>query len=233
MSESIETPVPEIEASDQYKTLIVVLTVFTAVLAAIIAALQGDAGIRADTANRDSQYLAVQVSGEMHRSGLEGNYEFVVLGDYLRNLQEAMVLQLTALEQEEKGDTDAAAVTRDLASISEERANTSMKFSIFYTDPRYAPQGDEIMPKADQYIVDLNARSNELLKQQNEKADEYARWNRKSDSYMTALTILAVAFALLGLAQAVKKARARLAFAVFGIVVILFSLLVSFITLVS
>jgi multidrug transporter EmrE-like cation transporter len=234
MSEIVETPVVQEErSSEKYKTLIVILTVFTTVLAAVLAALQSDASIRADIANRDSQYLAIQASGELHRAGLEANYEFTVFGDYLKNLQESTILQLTALEQEQKGEDDAANATNELAGIAQARADAGMKFSALYSDPRYAPQGDDIMPRAEQYIIDINAKSNEIVAQQNESADAYARWNRKADSYITALTILAVAFFLFGLAQAVKNAQMRLAFAVFGTFVILFSLFVSIITLIA
>jgi len=234
MSEIMETPVVQEEpASDKYKTLIVILTVFTTVLAAVLAALQADASIRADIANRDSQYLAIQASGELHRSGLEANYEFTVFGDYLKNLQESTILQLTALEQEQKGDDDAAKASNELAAIAQARADAGIKFSALFTDPRYAPAGDDIMPNAEQFIIDVNADSNEIVAKQNEAADAYQRWNRKADSYVTALTILAVAFFLFGLAQAVKNARMRLAFAVFGTFVILFSLLVSILTVIS
>ena len=123
--------------------------------------------------------------------------------------------------------------TNELADIAQARADAAVKFSTLYTDPRYAPQGDDIMPKAEQYVADTNARANEIVAQQNKSADVYNRWNRKADSYVTALTILAVAFFLFGLAQAVKNARMRLAFAVFGTIVILFALFVSVITLIA
>jgi len=233
MSEAVVTPIKGQENPERYKSLIIILTVFTTVLAAVTAALQADAGIRSDIANRNSQYLAVQVSGELQRAGVEANYEFNVFGNYLQNLQEATVLELTALEQEQQGSDQAAQNSRELASVSQAQADIGEKFSIFYNDPRYAPPDDGSLPKADQYIIDLNKKANELLAQQNEQADAYQKWNRKADSYVTALTILAVAFFLFGLAQAVKNTRMRLVFTVFGALVIMFSLLVTLITLVG
>jgi len=233
MNEAVEISVQESPVSEKYKSPIVLLTVLTTVLAAILAALQADANIRADIANRDSQYLAIQASGELHRAGLEANYEFNVFGDYLKNLQEATVLQLTALEQEQKGKDQAARDTKELAVIAQARADAGMKFSALFTDPRYAPQGDDLLPKAEQYIIDNSAKANEIVARENEAADAYARWNRKSDSYVTALTILAVAFFLFGLAQAVRKARMRLAFGLFGLVVILFTLFLTAVTLLA
>lgn len=234
MSESIETPVQAQPPSQPYKNLIVVLTVITTVLAAVLAALQADASIRADIANRDSQYLAIQVSGELHRSGLMGNYEMNIFGDYLTNAQEATILELTSLEQEQDGDQEAADATSELAAIVQARAAVGEKFSIMFTDPRYAPQGEnEFMPKADQYVIDLYAEANAIVERQNAASDAYARWNRKSDSYVTALTILAVAFFLFGLAQAVRNVRLRLAFAALGTLVILFSMFFSAIALIA
>lgn len=231
MNETVVAPPKEPESPDRYKNLVVILTVLTTVLAAVLAALQADASIRSDIANRDSQYYAIQVSGELHRVGLVTNYEFNVFGDYLSNLQEATILELTALEQEQAGDGQAAQSTRDLAAVLQAQADLGERFSVFYTDSRYAPKNDGDLPNAEQYLADLNGKLNETLAKQNEAADAYGTWNRKSDSYITALTILAVAFFLFGLAQAVKNVRMRLTFTGFGIVVILFSLLVTFITL--
>lgn len=231
MSEAIVSPVKEQENPDRYKSLVIILTVLTTVLAAVLAALQADASIRADIANRDSQYLAIQLSAELHRVGLEATYEFNVFGDYLTNLQESTILELTALEQEQDGKEEAAQTSRELAAVYQARAELGEKFSIFYTDPRYAPQSDDGLPNAEQYLLDTNEKMNGLLAQQNEAADAYREWNRKADSYVTALTILAVAFFLFGLAQAVKNVRARLAFTSFGLVVILFSLFLTVITL--
>ncbi len=231
MNESSATPMNTQQTSDRYKNLILVLTVFTTVLAAALAALQADASIRADIANRDSQYLAVLASGELTRAGLESNYELNVFGDYLKNLQEATVLELTALEQETDGNDEAAQASRALASISQTSADAGEKFSIFHTDPRYAPQSENDLPNAEQYLKDVFEKVNEIVAQQNEAADAYHVWDRKADSYITALTVLAVAFFLFGLAQALKDIRVRLIFAIFGVVVIAFSLLITVTTL--
>ena len=233
MTETVVSPVPEKENTERFKNLVIILTVLTTVLAAVLAALQSDASIRADIANRDSQFYAIQISGELHRVGLVTNYEFNVFGDYLTDLQQATVLELTALEQEQAGDTKAAQATRDLAAIAQARADLGKKFSVFYTDPRYAPTEQGGLPNSEQYLLDLNETMNGILAKQNEAADAYEKWNLKADSYVTALTILAVAFFLFGLAQAVKSSRMRLTFTGFGVVVILITLLVTFFTLVG
>ena len=231
MNESMATPVNAGQTPDRYKNLILMLIMFTTVLAAVLAALQADASIRADIANRNSQYLTSLVSGELTRGGFESNYEMNVFGDYLKNLQEASVLELTALEQETDGNEEAAQATRSLASISQAVADTGEKFSIFYTDPRYAPQSENDLPKTDQYLTDVFEKVNEIVAQQNEAAEAFHTWDRKADLYITALTLLAVAFFLFGLAQALKDVRVRLIFTAFGVVVIGFSLLITVTTL--
>ena len=207
------------------------LIVFTTVLAAALAALQADASIRADIANRNSQYLTALAAGELTRGGFVSNYELNVFGDYLKNVQESTVLELTALEQETDGKDDAARATRALAAISQASADLGEKFSIFYTDPRYKPQSENDLPNTGQYLTDVFEKVNEIVAEQNAAADAYHAWDRKADSYIAALTVLAVAFFLFGLAQALKEVRVRLIFAVFGVAVIAFSLLITVTTL--
>ena len=233
MNEPIPAQQQHTESSERYKNLIVLLTVFTTVLAAVLAALQADANIREGVASRDSQYLAILASGELHRAGLESNYEFSVLGDYLQNLQEGTVLEITALEQETAGVEEAALASREIAALSQARTSIGEKFSILYTDPRYAPQNDGDLPRAELYITDVFERSNEIVEEQNKAADDYHKWGRKADLYVTALTIIAVAFFLFGLAQALKETRLRLIFAFFGIAVIGISLFITVTTLLS
>ncbi len=69
------------------------------------------------------------------------------------------------------------------------------------------------------YLADTYAAANDLVARQNAAADDYNRWNRKGDSYTSVLAILAVAFFLFGLAQALTP-RLRLLFAIFGLVVV-------------
>ena len=233
MNEPVHPQQQHTESSERYKNLIVLLTVFTTVLAAVLAALQADANIREGVASRDSQYLAILASGELHRAGLESNYEFSVLGDYLQNLQEGTVLEITALEQETAGDEESARASREIAALSQARTSIGEKFSILYTDPRYAPQNDGDLPRAELYITDVFERSNEIVEEQNKAADDYHNWGRKADLYVTALTIIAVAFFLFGLAQALKETSLRLIFAVFGIGVIGISLFITVTTLLS
>ena len=222
-----------IENPDRWRNLVIVLTILTTVFAAVLAALQADASIRSGIANRDSQFYAIAASGELIRSGLSSNYEFTVYGQVLRNLQEATVFQLTALEQQGRGEQDLAKSTLAQADAAQSRANTGNKFSVFNTDPRYAPKAEGEMPKMDAYLKDSQAKANELVASQNQAADDYKFWNNKSDAYVTILTVLAVAFFMFGIGQAVKVTHMRLVFVIFGSLVILLCGAWTFLTLIG
>ncbi len=212
-----ETPAPKPANPERYKTLVVILTVLTTVVTAIVAGLQADASIRASVNNRDSQVDAVLVAGELHRQALQSAYDTNVFTDYLKNSEEAIVLQITALEQDQAGESQASAASQGQADRAQARADTAQKFSIFFTDPRYAPTTSDGMPDMQAYLDDSTAAANEIVAKQNTAADQYNRWNRKGDAYTSVLAVLAVAFFLLGLAQALTP-KLRLLLAVFGVV---------------
>ncbi len=213
-----ETPIPE--TPERYKTLIVVLTLITTVITAMIATLQADANIRANNANRDSQYYAILVSGELVRSGLQSSYDLNTFSKVLLEKQTALMMQFTALQSEQSADKLGTALNNISALAAQARADKLINFSIFYTDPRYAPKTTDGLPDASAYLTDISDEANKILEKQNAAADEYHKWNSKSDAYVGVLTVIAVAFFLFGLAQAVKG-RMRLVFAVFGLVILL------------
>jgi hypothetical protein len=217
MIESTPGPAPQSTNTDRYKNLVVVLTILTTVVTAIVAGLQADANIRASTSNRESQVLAIQAAGELHREGLQSAYDMNVFIGYLKDVQEATILRLTVLQQQEDGDAQGAADSQLRADIAQARADAARKFSIFYTDPRYTPETVDGTPDMQAYLDDAYIAANDLVTQQNAAADEYNRWNSNGDSYTSILATLAVAFFLFGLAQALSP-RLRLLFAIFGMV---------------
>lgn len=217
MTESVSQTVPPAANPDRYKTLVLFLTVITTVITTAVAGLQADANIRASTNNRDSQLYAILASGELHRQGIQFTYDMNVFVDTIKNEQEATTLELTALQQQDVGDEQAAADTLERSAVAQARADMARKFSIFFTDPRYAPATEGGMPDTQTYLEDATAAANDLVAQQNDAADQYDLWNRKGDSYTSVLALLAVAFFLFGLAQALSP-QLRLLFAVFGLV---------------
>jgi len=232
----VSQPIPVTDAprpSDRWKTTALVLTILTTVFASILAALQADADIRASRANRDSQSLAIVAAGELERGGLAANYDLSLLSRLLTDMQQALVYELTALEQQARGEDDLAETTLILASAASARVERLRPLSVMYTDPRYAPAEADSPPDMQAYLADLYADAQDLVAQQNAAADDYQFWSRKADSYIMLLTILAVAFFLFGLAQTVQTDRLQRLFVLIGSLVLATSVAWSLIVLVS
>jgi hypothetical protein len=227
-----ETPAPQTqEKMDRYKIIIIALTMLTTIVAAIVAGLQADANIRANNFNRDSQYYAVLVSGELQRLGLQSNYDVSTMTEYLRESQTSLVMELTSLELSDGGDKNAASFSELTAFGAQARADKARSFSVFFSDPRYAPTSPDGFPNMDAYLTDNYTRVNELTEIQNAASDGYNAWNSKADTYVSILTVLAISFFMFGLAQALKE-RMRLTFIIFGLVALLTSMLWATITLI-
>jgi hypothetical protein len=215
-----QAPSKPILNTERWKAMIIILTMINTILVAIVAGLQTDANIRANDANRDSQYYAVLTSGELHRIGLQTNYDMNTFARILDNGQRSLVMGLTSLEQLQNGDEAGAALSSLQEKVAQAQSDAATKFSIFYQDSRYAPKSSDAQPDLQKYLDDSNVKALELLASQNAAADAYKIWSGKSDSYVAVLTILAIAFFLFGIAQSVNP-RLRLLFAGFGILVIM------------
>jgi hypothetical protein len=216
---------------ERWKNIVLVLTLINTVFAALLSGLQVDAGIRADTANRDSQYYAALVSSELVRQGYQSSYDFQTFASVLKTTQESLIFEFTALGLEQDGDQASADNFHTQSVIAQAQAGTARKFSVFYNDPRYAPDEPDGMPKADAYLADQAEIANEILVQQNAAADEYQKWNRKSDAYVAVLTLLAIIFFLLGVAQSTQRMRPF--FAVSASVILLISAAWTFLILIG
>lgn len=202
---------------ERWKNVVVFLSVATTMIIAVVAGLQAEVSIRANGANRDSQYYAIQIAGELQRAGLQGNYDMAVFASTLRDRLESTVLELTMYQMKTQGNSDGEVVAQLQADAAKARADVEEKASVLYTDPRFAPKTAEGTPDIQAYLDVLNAPALDLLAKQNKAADSYNTWNEKSDGYTAVLTILAVALFLFGLAQALSP-RLRLLFAVFGVI---------------
>lgn len=199
----------------RWRRLPAVLAMITTVAVAVVAGLQTDADIRADVANRQSQDYAVQTAGELFRQGLRSDFDLGATADSTKDALEATVLELTALERESTGDAAGAETLRQRADVASARSERVAVLSILMTDPVYAPETPGEPPDFAGYLEDSYTESNRLLALQNQAADDYGRWNRKSDGYVAILALLAMALFLFGLAQAASE-RIRLPFSVIG-----------------
>ena len=79
------------------KTLVLILTLLNMVLVASISALQVDATIRSNQANRDSQYYAIQVAGSLVQAGAQSDYDLNTYSKWLTDTQESLVASYQCL----------------------------------------------------------------------------------------------------------------------------------------
>jgi hypothetical protein len=193
--------------TERWKGVVLVLTLINTIFAAGLSGFQVDADIRANQANRDSQYYAALASSELVRQGHQSSYDFQTFTDSLKASQEALIFEFTALSLEQNGNQTGAENFHTQSLIAQARADAARKFSILYSDPRYVPDQPDGMPNAEAYITDHADIANEIVTQQNVAADEYQKWNKKSDAYTAVLTLLAIVFFLLGVAQSTQRMR--------------------------
>ncbi len=192
---------------EYWKGIVLVLTLINTVFAASLSGLQVEAGIRANNANRDSHYYAALASSELVRQGHQSSYDFQTFALVVKTTQESLINEFTSLGLEQDGDKTAAETFHIQSTIVQAQADTARKFSIFYTDPRYTPEQPDAMPNADTYVADQAEVANEIVAKQNAAADDYQKWNKKSDAYVAVLTLLAIVFFLLGVAQSTQRMR--------------------------
>jgi hypothetical protein len=203
--------------TDRFRTLVLVLTLINTIFAATLSGLQVDANIRANNANRDSQYFALLASNELVRLGQQSAYDLELFANTVKDTQQSLVMEFTALELEKNGDKESAARLRSQSEISKARSEKGVSLSLLYSDPRYAPTEPDGMPDFQAYLDDQSQGPNDLVAKQNAASDAYHKWNGKADAYVAILTVLAIAFFLLGIAQ--SSARMRLFFAGSAVVI--------------
>jgi hypothetical protein len=204
-------------STDRFRVIVLVLTLINTIFAAVLSGLQVDANIRADRANRNSQYYALLAANELVRHGHQSAYDLELFANTLQDTQQALVMEFTALELQQEGDDKSAAQLLLQARIAQARADKGATLSRLYSDPRYAPTGTDGMPNLEAYLTDWSKTPNELVAKQNAATDEYHKWDNKADGYVAVLTVIAIAFFLLGLAQ--STTRMRLFFAVSALVI--------------
>lgn len=221
----------DISNPERGKTLVLVLTLLNTVLIAAISALQVDANIRANQANRDSQYDAVQFTGSLIQAGARSDYDLNTYSMLLTNSQEALVAEYTAMQRQNANDQQGFEALTLESQIYQAQADRVGSLSFLMIDPAYAPASGQMAPNITGYLSDLNSYSLELVQKQNDASDAYHRWSNKSDSYVAVLTVLAIAFFLLGIAQ-MAQPSVRLLFSLFAIGVICIGILWTLILLV-
>lgn len=221
-----------IQPPEHWKKLILVLIVLNTLLGAVVAYLQTDASIRTSQANIDSQYYSILASGELIRQSIQSSYDMATYGEVIKNTQEYLVFQVSALDEEIKGNTTGSELAYLQSSIHQARSEQAKVLSLFYSDPRYAPNSVDQPPNIQAYFDNQISVVNSLVTKQNIASDDYHLWNKKSDTYVAILTILAIAFFLLGLGQSLTS-KVRLLLATFGLITMAIGSIWCFLTFIS
>jgi hypothetical protein len=210
-------------STDRFRTLVLALTLINTIFAVTLSVLQVDANIRANNANRDSQYYALLASNELIRLGQQSAYDLKLFANTIKDAQQSTVMELTALELEKNGEKESAARLRSQSEIAQARSEKGVSLSLLYSDPRYAPTEADGIPNLETYLADQSKSPDDLVAKQNAATDAYHKWNGKADSYVAVLALLAIAFFLLGLAQ--FGPQMRLPFAALAVVIMLIAVL--------
>lgn len=202
---------------DRLRVIILALTLINTIFAAALSGLQVDANIRADKTNRASQYFALLAANELVRIGHQNAYDSELFTNTVKDTQQSLIMEFTALELEQKGENESAAKLHSQSQVAQARSEKGTALSVFYLDPRYAPATEDDIPNLEAYLLDQMKLPNDLVVKQNTATNDYHRWSKKADGYVAVLTVVAITFFLLGLAQ--STTRLRLFFAISALVI--------------
>jgi hypothetical protein len=210
----LEQPIEE-TPQDRFQYVVTVLILLVTILGASVAMLQTHASVHESRASRDSMARAVQLMGQLQRAGQQSAYDLDVVADFTATSMDSIALQATALELEGADQSEEATIYWERAEVVEAEAQALRNLSVLFTDPRYAPKGDDLMPDLLAYYADWQVPLQELLAEQQDAADAANRWGDRADAYTSIATTLAVSLFLYGLSLIVHS-RLRYLFALVG-----------------
>ena len=193
------------------RRLVVVLTLITTIVAAVVAGLSVDAGTRADAANRESQYLVLVASDQTLNDLAAENYQAAIVTDILMNTDDGLAHDMSALVSSSKDDPGGAEQLAALGAAARARADAARALSDIFHGMASAPSTPEDFQKVQAYYEQRNEAERAIVARQNAASDTYNAWSSKGDTYVAILSVLAVTFFLLGLAQVSKRMRPFLA----------------------
>jgi hypothetical protein len=201
----------------RFEYVVAVLIMMATLLGVTVAFLHTHASLQEDRAARAAEVYAIQTMGELVQNGYISDYQAGLLYDYVSLGQLALARQFGQLTAAQQGEGDLAAEYEHEAGRLQAMSAALLPYSILLSDPRYAPQGDSIVPNLQLWADDVMAPALQLLAQQNASVEERDAWGAKADGYVSIITLSAVALFLYGLSL-VTKSRVRLVFVAVGIV---------------
>ncbi len=177
---------------ERFKNVVAIMLASVAILAAVIAFLQSDAGARSTTAYRQARLLTISSIGQRNTGQTEVGYG-------LYTAQVWYGLGMLVHHAQEQYDSDLA---QGYQAVRDSLVEMSPLISTTYG-------ADLARYEADVYLV----RATELSEQAVVANGAGDAWDAKASSYIVQLAVLAVALALYGLAVSVATSS-RLLFAI-------------------
>jgi len=205
---------------DRGRRLVVVLTLITTIVAAVVAGLSVDAGTRQDAANRESEYLVLIATNQTVSDIGAENYQTSLVSDVVSNSADGLAHDMAALQLAATGDASGALTVTALANGSRARADAARKLSDLYQSPKWGPTSADGFPDVKGYFAAQADAEQAIVTRQNQASDTYNAWSAKGDTYVAILSVLAVTFFLLGLAQVSKRMRTFLATCAGGLLLV-------------
>jgi hypothetical protein len=192
------------------------LILLVTVLGAGTALLQTHASVRESQATRDSVVTAVELMGALDSGALRAAYDTGIAVDTVTKMMEYATYRLAALELEQNGRNDEAALYERRAEQVEAEIIAAGALSVLFTDDRYAPEPEaSLMPDIDAYMEDWREPIDGLLARQQEQAQAADQWGDRADAYTSVATVLALSLFLFGLSLSIPS-RMRTLFAAVG-----------------
>lgn len=182
--------------------LIIMLTAGVAVFATVVAALQTDANIRANQANRESQAQALRALQDNVSDLFEMGYDLQVARLWWS--QQRMLLSANLLANTEL-EPDQTAWYLEEAQRLESASQLLTDQSDLFTPP-YFDAVTGLWPDLNRYWYEQVVAPQMLASEHQSVQMELGRaWGQKSNAYQTIITLVAVTLFLYGLALTVER----------------------------
>jgi hypothetical protein len=181
--------------SGRFQRVLLVLAGLTTLTAVLLAALEADAGRRADRASADATRLAVALVSDLTTTGLSVRFQ-------VNALRAQLELRTTA-----EARTAGATFDPRLEPLARAESRAADRLASLERDALGVESGTAGLAAAAAEVPATATRAGEAVRAQNEEIADASRYGRMQGRTVFGLALLAMAGALLGLAGALGAGR--------------------------